>query len=68
MELFETDTATTLNKMRGSPVLRAKERVVTTAELWFEAIIGGQFNKIPNRQGELLAAIEEYRQLKRKRR
>jgi hypothetical protein len=48
-----------------SPAAReAKEELVEAAELWFEAIIGGRFNKIGPRQGELLAAIEKWRRLK----
>jgi hypothetical protein len=42
----------------------AKEELVAAAEHWFEAIIGGQFNKIGPRQGELIAVIEKWRRLK----
>jgi hypothetical protein len=42
----------------------AKDDLVEAAERWFEAIIGGSFNKIGPRQGELLAAIEKWRRLK----
>jgi hypothetical protein len=48
-----------------SPVAKdAKEDLVAAAEHWFEAIVGGQFNKIGPRQGELLSAIERWRRLK----